>query len=73
MTPDQVQIYGLDFAGHGLHVLENAPHVLGVTSGDEPGRIARLLRRLGDTVSERKRALSDTGAHQFRRLGGDIE
>lgn len=68
MTPDQVQIYGLDFAGHGLHVLESAPHVLGVAGGDEPGRIARMLRRLGDTVGARKRAMSDTGATSFAAL-----
>jgi len=73
MAPDEVQIYGLDFAGHGLHVLEAAPHVLGVTSGDEPGRVVRLLRRLGEVVGERKRALSDTGATSFAALAASSE
>lgn len=68
MGPDEVEIYGLDFAGHGLHVLEGAPQVAGVTSGDEPGRVVRLLRRLGTMAEERKRALAATGASDFAAL-----
>jgi S-DNA-T family DNA segregation ATPase FtsK/SpoIIIE len=68
MGPTEVEIYGLDFAGHGLHVLEGAPHVAGVTGGDEPGRVVRLLRRLGAMVEERKRALAATGASDFSAL-----
>ena len=68
MGPTEVDIYGLDFAGHGLHLLEGAPQVSGVTSGDEPGRVVRLLRRLGNLVEQRKRALAAAGSSDFSAL-----
>jgi S-DNA-T family DNA segregation ATPase FtsK/SpoIIIE len=64
-SPDQLQIYGLDFAGHGLHALERAPHCGGVVGPEDPGRIARLVRRLTAVVDQRKRAMASSGFSDF--------
>ena len=66
--PDRLQLYGLDFAGHGLHVLEGAPHCGGVVGPDDPGRVDRLLNRLGRLVDERKRAMASAGLTGFDDL-----
>jgi len=66
--PDRLQVYGLDFAGHGLHVLAGAPHCGGVVGPDDPGRVGRLLNRLGRTVDERKRTMASAGLTGFEDL-----
>lgn len=66
--PDLLHVYGLDFAGHGLHVLESAPHCGGVIGADDPGRVARLLRRLTRLVEERKQAVAAAGLTGFEEL-----
>lgn len=66
--PDQLHVYGLDFAGHGLHVLEGAPQCGGVMGADDPGRVARLLRRLTRLVEERKQAVAAAGLTGFEEL-----
>lgn len=68
LGPDELQVYGLDFAGHGLHLLEAAPQCPGVVGPDEVGRIARLLRRLGAVVDQRKRAMAAQGVTGFADL-----
>jgi S-DNA-T family DNA segregation ATPase FtsK/SpoIIIE len=66
--PDEVTIYGLDFAGHGLHALEGAPQVAGVVGPDDLGRIGRLLRRLSRVVEQRKRAMASSGLTDVAEL-----
>ena len=66
--PDLLHVYGLDFAGHGLHVLEGAPHCGGVVGADDPGRVARLLRRLTRLVEERKQSVATAGLTGFEEL-----
>ena len=68
VNPDEILIYGLDFTGHGLHFLEDAPQVGGVVEPDEVGRVARLLRRLSDLVNQRKRLMSNLGVSGFADL-----
>ena len=48
-----VDVYGLDFAGNGLKMLEALPHVGSVVSGDDPDRVIRLLRMLRDELAVR--------------------
>ncbi|MCR3753758.1 FtsK/SpoIIIE domain-containing protein [Lentzea californiensis] len=47
------QVYGLDFSGRGLAVLEELPHVGSVVAGNDHERVARLLGRLREVVDER--------------------
>lgn len=48
-----VHIYGLDFAGGGLAMLEDLPNVGSIVPGDDEERVARLLRYLSSLVEER--------------------
>ncbi|HEX3932969.1 MAG TPA: FtsK/SpoIIIE domain-containing protein [Nocardioides sp.] len=66
--PDEVVIAGLDFAGHGLHVLEGAPQVAGIVGADDIGRVGRLLRRLTAMTEQRKRMIAGQGLTSFAEL-----
>ncbi len=68
LPPAELQLFCLDFAGHGLHVLADAPHCLAVTGPDDLGRVARVLRRLQREVESRKRDLAASGAVSFDSL-----
>lgn len=48
-----VHIYGLDFAGGGLRMLEALPNVGSIIDGDDEERVARLMRKLRAMVDER--------------------
>ncbi|WP_062385129.1 FtsK/SpoIIIE domain-containing protein [Demequina iriomotensis] len=48
-----VQVYGLDFGGGALRMLEVLPHVGAIISGDDGERVVRLLRMLRGVVDER--------------------
>ncbi len=48
-----VHIYGLDFAGGGLSVLEPLVNVGAIIEGDDEERVARLMRMLSRIVDER--------------------
>ncbi len=55
-------VYGLDFAGGGLQMLEALPHVGAIISGDDEERVARLLRWLRDLVDQRSVRYSEARA-----------
>ena len=46
-------VYGLDFSGRGLQMLEDLPFVGSVVAGTDTERVARLLRQLDATIRER--------------------
>jgi S-DNA-T family DNA segregation ATPase FtsK/SpoIIIE len=46
-------VYGLDFAGRGLQMLEALPHVGAVIGADDHERTMRLLRQLRGVIDER--------------------
>lgn len=48
-----VEVYGLDFAGGGLRMLEDLPHVGSIISGDDSERITRLFGWLRSLVDDR--------------------
>ncbi|MEU0880527.1 FtsK/SpoIIIE domain-containing protein [Lentzea sp. NPDC005914] len=56
-------VYGLDFSGHGLAMLEELPHVGSVIAGSDHERVARLLGWLRGIVNERaaRYAKADAG------------
>lgn len=57
-----VHVYGLDFAGGGLAMLESLPHVGAVISSDDEDRIARLLRTLAKELDARVQRYADARA-----------
>ncbi|WP_058233735.1 FtsK/SpoIIIE domain-containing protein [Devriesea agamarum] len=57
-----VQIYGLDFAGSSLTMLEALPQVGSVISGEDEERVIRLLRRMHALVDERTKEFASVHA-----------
>lgn len=71
-----VQVYGLDFAGGGLSMLEPLPHVGSIIPGDDDERVARLVKFLADTIAERTERYSAVRAStitQYRDVVGSLE
>ncbi|HET6672423.1 MAG TPA: FtsK/SpoIIIE domain-containing protein [Agromyces sp.] len=71
-----VQVFGLDFAAGGLRSLETLPHVGSIVGGDDPERVQRLLRTLGDLLDRRAKAFSEVNAAsitEYRELTGRRE
>lgn len=66
-----VHVYGLDFAGGGLRMLESLPHVGSIVLGDDEERLGRLLRTLSATIDERSALFADARAStivEYRKL-----
>ncbi len=62
LSPDELHVYGLDFATRGLRPLAAFPHTGAIASGDEPERAQRLLTYLRSEVERRKTLLAGVGA-----------
>ena len=55
-------VYGLDFSGRGLEMLEVLPHVGSIVRGDDHTRVVRLLRDLRSRINDRGEKFSDARA-----------
>ncbi len=55
-------VYGLDFSGRGLEMLEMFPHVGSIVRGEDHTRVVRLLRDLRSRINERGARFSDLRA-----------
>jgi DNA segregation ATPase FtsK/SpoIIIE, S-DNA-T family len=60
-SPDQLQLYCLDFSGLGLAAFGSLPHVGDIITKQEKRRVRVLLRYLKDEVSIRQQWLSKHG------------
>lgn len=66
-------VYGLDFAGGGLRLIEPMPHVAPIVAGEDEERVVRLLERLVrevDDRSDRYRAANAATLAEYRELTG---
>ena len=66
-----VEVHALDFAGRGLDVLADLPHVGSVIAGDDGERTTRLLRTLRERIDQRAvdfAAVRAQSLPEFRRL-----
>ncbi|MFP7201394.1 type VII secretion protein EssC [Lysinibacillus halotolerans] len=72
-TPDEVNIYLLDFASETLRAFESAPHVGDVIYAHEGEKVSNLFRMLKLEVSNRKKMFADYGGDQasYIRLTGN--
>ena len=61
-SPDDVNLYLLDFGGRFLKAFEHLPHVGGVVVADEPERLSRLLTYLQHEIELRKTLFEPLGA-----------
>jgi S-DNA-T family DNA segregation ATPase FtsK/SpoIIIE len=64
-SPDDVHIYGIDFAGRGLARIAGLPHCGGVASRNDQLAI-RIARHLVDEVSRRRSALATEGVSTLK-------
>ena len=60
-SPDELQIYILDFGGRNLALLRDLPHVGAVITSDEEERVKRLVRLLAGMLEQRQTLLSQSG------------
>ncbi|MBK8758230.1 MAG: FHA domain-containing protein [Actinomycetales bacterium] len=70
-----VHVYGLDFAGGGLTMLEDLPHVGAVIASDDNDRTVRLLRTLTAELDRRRRDYSAVRADSivsYRSIAGMV-
>ncbi|HWR86563.1 MAG TPA: FtsK/SpoIIIE domain-containing protein [Rhodoglobus sp.] len=68
-----VNVYALDFAGNGLRMLSQLPHVGAVIPGDDQERVIRLLRTLRDEMasrSERYALVNASTVTEYRAIAG---
>jgi hypothetical protein len=60
-SPDELNIYIVDFGGRNLAVFKDLPHVGAFITSEEEERIQRLLRRIESIVEKRQALLSEAG------------
>ena len=65
-TPQEVQIYILDFASMALKVFENMHHVGGVVIPGENERLKNLFKLLKASIQERKTRMLESGVSSFK-------
>ncbi|MDA2991898.1 MAG: type VII secretion protein EccCb, partial [Actinomycetota bacterium] len=73
-TPEQVQMYLIDYSGGGLAALGGLPHVGGVASRAEPDAINRMLAQVRTLIEDRARLFRDHNIAtmaDYRRLRTD--
>lgn len=71
-TPDELNIYVMDFGGRSLGYLDLLPHTGDVVFADEPEKISQMLSLLADILDERKRLFAANHCGSFtdyRALG----
>lgn len=68
-------VYALDFAGRGLEVLGDLPHVGAVVHGHDSARVVRLLRDLRTRINERGErwaAVRASSLPEYRAAAGGV-
>ncbi|GAA3285361.1 FtsK/SpoIIIE domain-containing protein [Dactylosporangium vinaceum] len=69
------QVYGLDFAGRALAMLEALPHVGSIIGATDHERVARLITGLGQLIAERALRFSAARAGsitEYRTAAGGV-
>jgi S-DNA-T family DNA segregation ATPase FtsK/SpoIIIE len=67
-APEELHVYGLDFATRALTPLEALPHCGGVIAADDEERVERLLLQLRATLERRKALLAERGVFTLAEL-----
>ena len=72
--PDELHLYGLDFATRGLTPLLQLPHTAAIVNGEERDRVERLFVSLRQAIDERKIDFARHGVStlaEYRSRTGD--
>ena len=74
-TPDDLVVFGLDFASRALRSIQPLPHVAAVGTGDDLESVTRILALLANEIERRKGALAELQAETltaYRERGGRL-
>lgn len=74
-TPEELNIYAMDFGGRNLGYLNNLPHTGGVVFADESEKVASLVTTLQEIIDERKQvfAANNCGTFsEYRSIGNKM-
>jgi S-DNA-T family DNA segregation ATPase FtsK/SpoIIIE len=64
-TPEELNIYALDFGGRNLSYLNGLPHTGGVVFEGDDSKISGLVELLQNTINERKRIFASNNCGTF--------
>ena len=65
-TPDEVQIYAMDFGSYGLRAFAGFPHVGGIADAEEDEKLKRLAKLLTQEQARRKKLFASLGIGSIR-------
>lgn len=74
-TPEELNIYAMDFGGRNLGYLNNLPHTGGVIFSDEETKISKLSEVLHDIIDKRKYLFAQNNCgtfSDFRKISSQI-
>ncbi len=64
-SPDELNIYILDFGGRAMSVMSDLPHVGTVITAEEEERVLRALRKVKDIIDHRQVLFSEAKANNL--------
>lgn len=64
-TPEELNLYAMDFGGRNLGYLADLPHTGGVVFADDENKLSELASVLHDIIDERKRIFADNNCGTF--------
>lgn len=64
-TPEELNLYAMDFGGRNLGYLADLPHTGGVVFADDENKLSELTSVLHDIIDERKRIFADNNCGTF--------
>lgn len=67
-TPEELNLYAMDFGGRNLGYLTNLPHTGGVLFADDEDKLSELTSVLQGIIDERKRIFADSNCSTFENF-----
>lgn len=71
-SPDDVNIYGIDYGSKMLSCFEGAPHVGGIVYEEDKERLDKLLTMIVGMMEERKKLFEGGNYSQYIRVNGHV-
>lgn len=71
-TPEQINIYGLDFNGGMMHAFENAPQIGDILYEDDMDKMAKFIAMMKKILENRKKCFHGGNYRQYVKVNGKI-
>jgi len=74
-SPDDVNIYIMDFGGWSMGILKGIPHIGGIANDNEEEKIEKLVRLLTKELEDRRRRFAKEGVQNistYRQASGEV-